>query len=77
MHGKLIHDGRVIAVDALAADQEVGLDIIQARDMQYDAAQACQVTRRGWAGAAGDERAVHGHRLSRVFNSTGAAETPV
>jgi len=49
VHGKLIYDDHVIAAHALTADQEVGLDIIQPRDLQEDAAQADQIARRGRA----------------------------
>jgi hypothetical protein len=75
--GKLIEHDRIIAGHALTADQEVSLDIIQSRDVQLDAAQAYQVACRGCVGAAGDECAMHGHRLRRVFNAAGAAEASV
>ncbi|QKV58312.1 MAG: hypothetical protein HT580_14880 [Dechloromonas sp.] len=72
--GELVEDVVPVAGKALGGYAQFARQIVEAGNMQLHAAHAGQValTRR-FAGR-GQQRAMHGHRLRRVFDAGGGAQ---
>jgi hypothetical protein len=89
-HRELVQHGAAVTGDALGAGDEVGLEVIEPRDVEGYVAHAGEVTERRADAAAhaacntahercagGDQGAMHRHSLRGVLDAAGGAEPPV
>jgi hypothetical protein len=74
---KIVERAAPVSGNQRGLANQVALDIVEPQCAEPNVAQAGQESDPGSEGIAADERAMHGHRLRRVFDPTGNAQAAV